>query len=80
MKYVPDMEEDDAKALFRQHVPKSFLTLQLKCHEYVQRCQDWVEAPTEGVEQWLQNGADPADNEGLIPVMNEEEFRYWYVM
>ena len=73
MKYDPHMEEDDAKALFRQQVPKSFLTLQKKCLEYVEHCQDWVEPSMEGA--W-QQGEGPGCHDGLMPVMNEEEFRY----
>ena len=75
MKYDPTKEEDDAKALFRQQVPKSFLTLQNKCLAYVEHCQDLVEPTTEGA--W-QEGEGPGCHDGLMPVMNEEEFRYMY--
>ena len=87
VKYVPDMEEDNAKALFRQQVPKSFLTLQQKCLDYAEQCQDWVEPAVGGAVHQLCNGAGPHNGEGLhngagrdceevlVPVMNEEEFR-----
>ena len=79
VKYAPDMKEDDTKALFRQQVPKSFLTLQEECREYVRHCPDWAEPAVEnGVRQRLPNGVGPGcdHEEGLVPVMNEEEFRY----
>lgn len=71
MKYVPDMQENDAKALFQQQVPKSFVTLQEKCDMYAKQCKSWVELGN----QQLQNGGEHVDDEGSVPVMNEEEFR-----
>lgn len=71
VKYVPNMQEDDAKALFQQQVPKCFVTLQEECEKYAKQCQNWVELGN----QHLHNGGEYVDEEGLVPVMNEEEFR-----
>ena len=73
--YKPELKADDPRALFQQQVPKSFLTLQQKCHEFVEQCQEWVEPYVEGA-GLIQNGV--VHEEGLEPVMNEEEFRCRY--
>ena len=65
------MQENDPKALFQQQVPKSFVTLQEKCDEYAKKCKGWAELG----KQQLHNGGEHVDDEGSVPVMNEEEFR-----
>ena len=70
------MDEDNPKALFRQQVPKSFLTLQQKCLEYAEHCADWAEPVIGGEDHQLHNGVGRGCEEVLVPVLNEEEFRY----
>lgn len=73
MKYAPEMDEDDPKALFQQQVPKSFVTLKERCQEYVKRCQNRIDTD---VKPQLQNGVEDTGGETRDPVMSEDEFRY----
>ena len=71
--YDAGMEEDSPRALFKQQVPKSFLTLQQRCLEYAERCRDWAE-PTE-TQPHPHNGGEGLQNGTALPNGTEREER-----